>query len=497
VEVLYRTLLFFAAAIDAPFPAKLDHAPTPEKHLIETMPGGVALADFDNDGVLDAAFANGAGGVTVHRGPRFETHALPVSAYAIGLAAGDYDGDGMLDLFVAGVQKNYLFHNEGGLRFRDVTKSAGLPAPGKPWSVAGGWFDYDRDGKLDLFVVRYVDWDPAKERFCGDPTRKLRQYCHPRFYSPQANTLYRNRGDGTFEDVSGPTAIAAHKGKGMSLAFLDYDDDGWTDVFVTNDTEPSFLFRNVEGKRFEESALLAGVALPDAGKPVSAMGVAAADFDGDGRGDLVYTALMGETFPVFFGSGKGLFTDRTFAVRLGALTRTKSGWSILAGDFDNDGKTDLFTANGDVNDNAESFGKGASKQQCMFLRNVGGRFEASDVGSPAFHRGAAVGDLNNDGALDVVVSRLGETPFVIWGSAPKDNHWLRVRAPLGTRIRVGGRREVYRVETACGYVSSCEPVAHIGLGATKGPLELTLTPPHSAPRKISVPEPRVVISYRE
>lgn len=496
---MLRTLLLLAAAaVDSPFPAKLDHAPTAEKHLIETMPGGVALADFDNDGSLDAAFANGAGGVAVFRGPKFEGRtALSVSAYAVGLAAGDYDGDGNIDLFVAGVHQDYLFHNNGKMQFRDVTKVAGLPSPGKPWSVAGGWFDYDRDGKLDLFVVRYVEWDPAKERFCGDPARKLRQYCHPRFYAAQANMLYRNRGDGTFEDVSSRTGIAAHKGKGMSLAFLDFDDDGWTDVFVTNDTEPSFLFRNVEGKRFEESALLAGVALPDAGKPVSAMGAAAADFDGDGREDIAYTALMGETFPVFFGSGKGLFTDRTFAWRLGALTRTRSGWSILAGDFDNDGRTDLFTANGDVNDNAEALGKGASKQPNLVLRNAGGRFEATDVGAPAFHRGAATGDLNKDGALDVVVSRLGESPIVIWGAAPKENGWLRVSAPLGTRVRLAGRKDAFRVESACGYVSSCEPVAHIGLGAAKGPFTITMTPPFGAARTVTAPEARVTIAYRE
>lgn len=461
------------------------------------MPGGVALADFDNDGALDAAFANGAGGVAVARGPKFEAVSLPVTAYAIGLAAGDYDGDGKIDLFVAGVQQDYLFHNDGGMKFRDVTKAAGLPVPGKPWSVGGGWFDFDRDGNLDLLVVRYVVWDPSKEHFCGDPARMLRQYCHPRFFPPQANALYRNRGDGTFEDVSVRMGIAAHKGKGMSVAFLDFDEDGWTDVFVTNDTEPSFLFRNVNGMRFEESALMAGVALPDAGKPVSAMGVAAADIDGDGRTDIVYTALMGETFPAFFGSGKGMFTDKTFPTRLGALTRTRSGWSILAGDFDNDGRTDLFTANGDVNDNAEAFGKGASKQMCLLLRNTGGRFEATDVGSAAFHRGAAMGDLNRDGALDVVVTRLGETPIVVWGSAPKENGWLRVRAPLGTRVRINGRNEVFRVESACGYVSSCEPVAHIGLGISKGPFVVTMSPPFGESRTVTVPRSREVVSYRE
>jgi len=489
-------------AIEQPFDVLLDNRPTAEKRLIETMPGGVALADFDGDGLPDVAFANAAAGLALFKNEgafRFTMlTAPPAPAYMMGLAAGDYNGDGRIDLFAAGVEKDFLFRNDGAFRFTDVTAASGLPAT-KPWSVGGGWLDYDRDGHLDLFVVRYAALPPGGERFCGDPARKLRQYCHPRFYLPLPNALFRNRGDGTFEDVSIKTGIAASHGKGMSVGFLDGDQDGWTDIFVSNDTEPSFLFRNVEGKSFEETALLAGVAMPDAGRPVSAMGVATADFNNDGRDDLAYTALMGETFPIFFGTGRNLFADKTYPAKLGALTRTKSGWSILAVDLDNDGRTDLFTANGDVQDNAEAFGKGASKQANLILRNTGGAFEAAESGEPAFHRGAASGDLNGDGALDIVVSRLNARPILIRGSAPEANGWVRVRAPLGSRILVEGRngfQRSARVESACGYISSCEPVAHIGTGTVAGPFRVTVTPPKQPARTFPA-QSKTLVTYSE
>jgi enediyne biosynthesis protein E4 len=316
-----RLFLFALAALFAPqtpLDGVLDHAATPEKRLIETMPGGVALLDYDGDGRLDVFLAGAAGPNRLYRnagGRRFADVSAAAGivsrGYSMGVAAGDSDGDGHMDLFVAGVSGHLLLRNNGQGRFEDATRKAGLGGE-QPWSVAAGWFDYDRDGDLDLFVVRYVDWSPAKERFCGDPVRKIRQYCHPRFFSPLSNALYRNRGDGTFEDVSTAAGIAAHKGKGMSLAFLDADEDGFPDVFVTNDTEPNFLFRNDGGKRFTETALAAGVALPESGRPVSAMGIAAGDLDNDGRTDLAFTALMGETFPVLFSTGKAAFADRTY-----------------------------------------------------------------------------------------------------------------------------------------------------------------------------------------
>lgn len=503
---MVRMFLLALAALlvpESPIPAVLDHAPTMEKRLIETMPGGVALLDYDNDGRLDVFLAGAAGPNRLYRNAgsgKFEDvteqAGIPSAGYSMGVAAADFDNDGHTDLFVAGVTKQLLLRNTGKGQFVDVTVKAGFRGE-QPWSVAAGWFDYDRDGDLDLFVVRYVDWSPAKDRFCGDPVRKLRQYCHPRFFAPLANTLFRNRGDGTFEDVSVSAGIAAHKGKGMSLAFLDADQDGFPDVFVTNDTEPNFLFRNVEGKRFEEIGLAAGVALPDSGRAVSAMGVAAQDLDNDGRDDIAFTALMGETFPIFFATGKAAFADRTYPTRMAALSRTRSGWSLLAGDFDNDGRKDLFAANGDVQDNAEAFGKGASRQPWTLYRNLGKSFDEIAAGEAAFHRGAAMGDLNGDGALDVVVTRLGQMPLVLYGAATAANGWLRVRMPMGARVRVSaasGETQWQRIETACGYASSCEPVAHFGLGAAKGPFRVTVYPLTGKTREVSVDEARRVIT---
>ncbi|MEO7144186.1 MAG: VCBS repeat-containing protein, partial [Bryobacteraceae bacterium] len=339
----------------------LNNSPTPEKYLPATMAGGVAAFDYNNDGRTDLFFTNGAalpslsktGAAYSNRlyrndgGGHFtdvtEEVGLAGSGYEVGAAAADFDNDGFVDLFVAGVHECHLYKNDGGKRFIDVTAQSGIHCG--EWAVAAGWFDYDRDGLLDLFVVNYVKWSPATNPACHDPSGRYPVYCHPKEFQGTANTLYRNLGGGRFQDVSAASGIAKSIGKGMSLAIADYDRDGYPDVFVTNDTRPNFLFHNLGNGRFEEAAFDAGVALRDDGKAISSMGADFRDLDNDGLPDVIFTALSGETFPMFLNLGKGRFREATYKSHLGQLTTGLSGWGIAVADFNNDGWKDIFTAN--------------------------------------------------------------------------------------------------------------------------------------------------------
>jgi len=294
---------------------------TPNKHQIETMIAGVAVFDYNNDGRPDIYFVNGAGIPGLEKtGPGFYNAlyrnnsdgtftnvtaqaGVPGAGYGMGVAAGDYDNDGHVDLFLPGLNRNFLYRNRGDGTFEDATKRAGLegldPKRGKLWAIAAGWFDYDNDGLLDLFVVNYCVWKPEQEPYCGDMQAGYRTYCHPKHYKALPNNLYRNNGDGTFTDVSEASGIAAHLGKGMGVAFADYDQDGDLDVFVANDTEPNFLFRNEGAGKFVEIGMRAGVAYNNDGRAVSSMGADFRDLDNDGREDLFVAALANETFPLF------------------------------------------------------------------------------------------------------------------------------------------------------------------------------------------------------
>src|SRR5579862_1678357 len=293
----------------------LENDPTPEKRLIETMPGGVAAFDYDGDGLTDIYFTNGASLPSLEKsspkywnrlyrnigGMKFQdvTQRAGVAGagYSMAAAAADYDNDGRVDLFVAGVRKNLLYRNRGDGTFEDVTEKAGIKSD--QWSIGAAWLDYDNDGFLDLFVVNYVKWSLEFNVFCGDPERGIRSYCHPRLFDGTANTLYRNQGDGTFRDVSQETGIASYVGKGMAAVVADYDQDGFPDIFVTNDKMPNFLFHNRGNGKFEEVALDAGAAMLDSGAPISGMGADFRDYDNDGLPDIAVAALAGETFPLF------------------------------------------------------------------------------------------------------------------------------------------------------------------------------------------------------
>ena len=395
------------------------------------------------------------------------------AGYSMGAAAADYNNDGYTDLFVAGVYRNILYRNLGNGKFEDVTEAAGIKSD--KWSVAAGWLDYDNDGWLDLFVVNYAHWTPAFDRYCGDRERNLRVYCHPKYFEGLPNTLYRNRRDGTFEDVSKEAGILEHIGRGMSVAFADYDNDGFTDMLVTNDNLPNFLFRNRRNGTFEEVALEAGVALTNNGAPIASMGADFRDFDNDGLCDINLTALTGETFPLFRNLGKGSFLDATHISQLAQLSAARSGWSNGLFDFNNDGWKDLFTANSDVNDLIDLFQSTHYKQPNSLFANLGdGTFRdvSSDAGFTLAraHRGSAFADFDNDGKVDVVVSALGESAELWQNISPDPNHWLVLkltgtrsnRDGIGAKIWVG--HQFNHVTTAVGYASSSPSTVHFGTG---------------------------------
>ena len=469
----------------------LHNNPTPRKHMIETMAGGLAAFDYNNDGKIDIFFTNGAAIPGLEKnspkffnrlyrndgGMKFTDVTLEAgvagAGYSMGASAADYNNDGYTDLFVAGVYRNILYRNLGNGKFEDVTEAAGIKSD--KWSVAAGWLDYDNDGWLDLFVVNYAHWTPDFDRYCGDRERDLRVYCHPKYFEGLPNTLYRNRRDGTFEDVSKEAGILEHIGRGMSVAFADYDNDGFTDVFVTNDNLPNFLFRNRRNGTFEEVALEAGVALTNNGAPIASMGADFRDFNNDGLCDINVTALAGETFPLFRNLGKGSFSDVTHTSQLAQLSAARSGWSNGFFDFNNDGWKDLFTANSDVNDLVDLFQSTHYKQPNSLFANLGdGTFRdvSSDAGFTLAraHRGSAFADFDNDGKVDVVVSALGESAELWQNVSPDPNHWLVLkltgtrsnRDGIGAKIRVGD--QFNHVTTAVGYASSSPSTVHFGTG---------------------------------
>ena len=479
----------------------LENHPTADKHMIETMAGGVAAFDADGDQKTDIFFTNGAvipslvkalpqysNRLYRNDGEKGDMRFIDVTeqagvagrGYSMGAAAADYDNDGDIDLFVAGVFENILYRNDGAGRFEDITKSSGIQEG--EWSVAGGWFDYDNDGLLDLLVVNYADWKLGSDPYCGDREKGLRAYCGPEHLQPIPNRLYRNQGDGTFKDVSLASGLAEHAGRGMSAAFADADGNDAIDAFVTNDNLPNFLFANRGGGIFEESGLLAGVALLDHGNPVASMGVDFRDSNNDGLPDIAVTALIAETFPLFRNTGDGFFEDATGASRLADLTNRRSGWSNGLFDLNNDGWKDLFTANSHVNDLIAAFEETTPYKEpnAVFLNRGDGTFEDVSEGAgpqfqtPRAHRGSAFADFNRDGLVDVVVSSLSG-PAELWQNvSPGGNRWLHLRLRgaasnrdgIGARVLIDGNRTNV-MTSAVGYASSSHDGVHFGLGQAK------------------------------
>jgi len=480
---------------------------TSNKYLIETMGGGVALLDYDNDRRLDIFFTNGARledpmpegklpdksdgkywnrlyhqntdgtftDVTVRAGVSGASQGF----YGMGVAVGDYDNDGLEDIYVTGYGGNTLYHNNGNGMFTDVTRKAGVGASG--WSASAGFFDYDNDGKLDLLVTRYVDWSFKTNRFCGEKRPGYRAYCHPDNYEGVTNILYHNNGDGTFTDVSEKAGITNPHGKGLGVAFADYDGDGFTDIFVANDSVQCFLYHNNGNGTFSETGLLAGVGYNEDGKTFAGMGVDFSDYDNDGFPDIVVTDLSNERYMLFRNNGDGTFRDVTNQSGLGGATLAFSGWSTRFFDYDNDGWKDIFVAQSHVMDTIEkTSGNLKYLEPPLLLRNESGHFSRVVAGD-AFQkswagRGAAFGDIDNDGDLDIVVSNVGQKPYVLRNDGGNRRSWLGMelvgvksnRDGIGARIRVvssSGLTQYFTVNTAVGYLSASDKRLIVGLGA--------------------------------
>jgi hypothetical protein len=473
----------------------LRNSPTPQKYLIETMPGGVALLDYNNDGLLDIFLVNGGRVTSPMHTPESFDRSNPLywnrlyrqnkdgsftdvtkeaglanagdGNYGMGVAVGDYDNDGYPDIYVTNYGKNTLYHNNRDGTFTDVTEKAGVAAGG--WSESAGFVDYDNDGKLDLFVTRYMEWDTKRSKSCGG---EWHTYCPPEEFPATTSILYHNRGDGTFEDVSQRSGIAAKKGRGLGVAFADYDDDGFTDIFVANDGMQQFLFHNNGDGTFTETGMTAGTALSEDGRRLSGMGVVFQDYDNDGRPDIIVTELPREIYGVYHNDGKGTFSYQSLQTGLGVLSSGSSGWGVGLEDFDNDGWKDLFVAQGHVLDNVEAIDPSLHyKELPLLAMNHQGRFERADPGisSPVVGRGAAFGDLNNDGWQDVVMTVLGGHPEVFLNHGGKQ-HWLVIklrgtrsnRDGLGARVRVNGQTRF--ATTSGSYLSASDKRLHFGLG---------------------------------
>jgi len=471
---------------------------SPDYYLPETTGAGCAFLDYDNDGWMDIYLVNSGKCDFFSPNPPLSnalyhnnrdgtftdvTKKAGVSGggYGMGAAVGDYDGDGWPDLYLTQYGHSILYHNNGNGTFTDVTEKAGVAAPG--WASSAVWFDYDSDGKLDLFVCRFVDFDKSKNKFCGNEKTGERFYCIPRAYSPAASWLFHNNGNGTFTDVSKESGIAKFLGKAWGVVATDVNNDRWMDLFVANDTVANFLFVNKHGK-FEDAALEAGVAYSQDGRERSGMGVDSADFDQDGWQDLFVTNVDQEMYSIYRNNHDLSFDDRARPIGLGRLTRLMSGWGVKFFDYDNDGNADLFIANGHPDDKIESHSSHVRyKEPLLLFHNNGDTLEnVSANAGPTFQqsfaaRGMAIGDFNNDGAVDVLVAVNDGPPLLLKNVAASQNHWLGVRLigkesnpdAVGASITwQAGDLKRSRLKVGGGsYLSSHDPREVLGIGKRK------------------------------
>ncbi len=496
-----------------------ENSATPEKYLIETMTGGVAMIDYDNDGWPDLFFVNGA---RIHPGqkdsepadkndPRYwnrlyrnnhdgtftdvtEKAGVQGRGFGMGVAVGDFDNDGFDDLLVTNFGGVILYRNNRDGTFRDITAQSGLGNV-TGWTSSAGFFDYDNDGRLDLFIGRYVEWNYSKNIWCGSRVEGGRSYCHPDNFKPIANYLFHNNGNGTFADVSVASGIAASRGKALGVAFADFNNDNRLDIAVANDSMQQFIFLNQGGGRFAERAVPLGAGYTDDGKVFAGMGIDAADVDDDGYTDIVTTALSNETYAYFRNDrGKGFDYD-TPTTRLGELTRLLGGWGMRIFDYDNDGTKDLFFANSHVMDNVQKMQPHLEyRQPLLLLRQVNRRFiNVSGESGPVFKekwasRGAAFGDLDNDGDIDIAISVCGGAAHILRNDGGNDNGWIGLilrgvrsnRDGIGARVKLttaSGRVEYGMVTTTASYQSAQDKRLLFGLGAERAVSRVEITWP--------------------
>ena len=479
---------------------------TSQKYLLESMVGGVAAFDYNGDGLLDLYFVNGASisdpmteGQTPDKSePEYwnrlyrndgdwqftdmtEEAGVRGDHFGQGVAAGDYDNDGRADLFLANFGRNILYRNLGDGSFEDATERAGVEGGG--WSAGAGFLDYDRDGHLDLFVSRYVEWSFQDNPWCGERKPGHRSYCHPKHFAPISHLVYRNNGDGTFTDVSDSSGFAGAPGKGLGIAFNDYDGDGWNDVLVANDSFPQQLFRNLEGGGFEELALLSGMAYDENGRTFAGMGADFADYNNDGLPDVFINALAHQRYALFRNDGQ-LFEYVSGPTGVSGITAQHSGWGTKFFDYDNDGIRDIFVAQGHVMDNIELTQPDVKyKEPLVLMRGGGDGFKDVSASSgepfevPRAARGAAIADLDNNGFLDIALNCKDE-PAVLLQNEGNGGNWLIVdlsgtrsnKDGIGSRVRIvlESSGEQHAVASAAGsYLSSNDHRLHFGLGRSE------------------------------
>jgi hypothetical protein len=489
---------------------------TGRKYFQQPMCGGIAVLDYDGDGKMDLYFTNGAKLPELKKADPSFHHCLlrnqgggmfkDVTAeagltgselgYSYGVAAGDFDNDGHTDLFIANTTRNALYRNRGDGSFADVTERSGLGrTPPNTLSVQGAWFDYDNDGLLDLVLSNYTLWTPETDQRClnGD----VEVYCHPKTYVSVPNRLYHNVGGGRFEDVTETSGFGASSGKGMGIGIADFNDDGWTDVFVANDTQPNLLYLNRKDGTFREAGLLYGVAYNDAGATVSAMGTDAKDYDNDGWVDVFYNNLMGQIWALFRNQRGKSFQYVSPSTKILSLSERLSGWGAGFIDYDNDGWKDLYSANGDVDDL-----KSYSRQHDSMFKNTNGKEfldVTGDMGEDfrrvGFQRGSAFADLNDDGFMDIVVTSLNEKPRILFNSADSGSHWLLLkltgtkssRDAIGAKIKVttpSGRTLHNHVTASVGFLSSSDRRVHFGLGQETSASSIEIRWPSGASQQL-------------
>jgi hypothetical protein len=473
---------------------------SPEKYLPESTGAGCAFFDYDNDGWMDIYLVNsGKCDFFTPKAPLrnalyhnnrdgtftdvTEKARVAGGGYGMGVAVGDYNGDGFPDLYLTQYGRSILYRNNGDGTFTDVTEKAGVAAPG--WASSAVWFDYDNDGKLDLFVCRFVDFDKTKHHRCGAPNLPalagLNEYCYPKVYSPMASWLFRNNGDGTFTDVSQKTGIADNPGKSWGVVATDVNNDGWMDLFVANDTVANFLFMNRGGKRFEEVGFTAGVAYGEQGRARSGMGVDSADFNEDGWMDLFVTNMDHELYGIYQNKKDETFDDVAAPTGIARATQLMSGWGLKFFDYDNDGNLDLFIANGHPDDLIEKIYPTVFYREppLLFHNSGAGLVNVSAESGPIFlrpmaSRGLALGDFDNDGAVDVLISNNDEPPLLLRNNLGSQNHWLGLNLigkkanpdAIGARVTYqAGDLKRSRMKVGGGsYLSYHDPRMVLGIG---------------------------------
>jgi hypothetical protein len=505
-----------------------DSTQTEEKYYLETMGTGVAWIDYDQDGLMDLYFVqsgatdaykpakplrsalyhnNGDGtftDVTDKAGVGGEGH------YGQGVAVGDYDNDGYPDLYVTGYGRAILYHNNGDGTFTDVTAKAGVGDEGN-WSTSAGWFDYDRDGWLDLVVTNYIDWSPKNNLWCGERAPGYREYCNPNNYKGQKTKLYHNNHDGTFTDVSDKSGVGLPESKGMGVVLADFNNDGWPDIAIANDTWPNFLFLNNHDGTFRDVSLISGLAASEDGRYEAGMGIDAADVDGDGLLDVYITHLDMELDRLYHNNGDETFTDVTYSSGISSKAMLLSGVATKFIDYDNDGWPDIVQANGAMVDNVNLYHSQITyKEPLLMFHNLGnGHFEKSsdslgpDFVRPVAGRGLATADFFNDGSVGIVVNCRGDYPELLRNVGGNANHWLEVlligtksnRDGIGSvlKLTAEGFVRVGQAKGGTSYMSASDPRIHFGLGKRTKIDSLVITWPSGQVDKLTnVPVDKII-----